>query len=465
MNRENRYLGKPFKYILYILLLFILAAFNFRDTMVGSWNPQYIYNTNGQSLKDMAFADSLNGYITLLGNSILEGTILKTTNGGNNWFVSYHALNSDTALFSNIKVFNKDSCLICNAFILFKTTNGGINWLFIQPPEILGTYYIYAFNFDTIWAGGQTGFNDPHLYLTTNGGLNWTLKYQLSTGSQFDFVYFYNKRIGFCSCDNGIYKTTNGGDNWFQVSTETNTTKIQFIDSLTGWKCSKLNYSMKKTTDGGISWIIQTLPSGGHILYSWMLDFSILNKDTIWGCGGMMYYTGPISNFRGMIWKTTNGGINWGYQIPDTGLVRFEQYKCIDFFNNQIGWSYTSNGGVHTTTGGLDSTVYVGIKEQNQSIASGYILYQNYPNPFNSTTNIRYSIPSLSSPRILGGDPVSLKVFNIIGKEIATLVNKKQKPGIYEVNFDGGNLSSGVYFYSLYVNGVQIDTKKTLMIK
>lgn len=117
MNNLPKYL---FNVFFYILIIVLLTAFNFRDVIVGTWNPQYIYNTNGQSIKDIAFADSLSGYITLRSN-ITGGTILRTANGGNNWYINYPS--SDSGLFSNIKLFYKDSCLICNAYRLFKTTN------------------------------------------------------------------------------------------------------------------------------------------------------------------------------------------------------------------------------------------------------------------------------------------------------------------------------------------------------
>lgn len=453
--------AKFVKFVLFISLIIFLTAFNFRDVMIGSWNPQYIYNTNGQSIRDMAFADSLNGYITLRSNTTGKGTILKTTNGGSNWFTSYHTL--DSGIFSNIKIFNKDSSLVCNAYRIYKTTNGGINWSYINPPDILGTYYIYAFNFDTIWVGGQTGFNDPHLWLSTNGGINWITKFQQPSGLQFNVIYFYNRRIGYCGSDIGIFKTTNGGDNWFQVSNEASTQKLQFTDSLTGWKCDYAARLMKKTTNGGYNWITQNLPSGHNILYSQMFDFSILNKDTIWGCGGNIASPSPIK-VSAIIWKTTNGGLNWGYQLPDTNIIKFGRYGKIYFLNKTIGWvycpdsnSYSRMGGVHTTTGGLDSTIYVGIKQQSSNVSSDFILYQNFPNPFNPSTSIRYKVESSKQIRLV--------VYDILGKVINMLVNEKKKAGEYEVKFDGSNLPSGVYFYVLFADGIRADTKKMLMAK
>ena len=86
-----------------------------------------------------------------------------------------------------------------------------------------------------------------------------------------------------------------------------------------------------------------------------------------------------------------------------------------------------------------------------------FSLYQNYPNPFNPKTIISYELVTSSF--------ISIKVFDILGKEINELINKKQNPGKYEIDFDGSALSSGVYFYSLVTDGVTRDTKKMLLIR
>ncbi len=91
------------------------------------------------------------------------------------------------------------------------------------------------------------------------------------------------------------------------------------------------------------------------------------------------------------------------------------------------------------------------INEQNDYIPSEFILYQNYPNPFNPVTKIKFTIPQMHNPLLGGarGGLVTLKVYNILGNEVATLVNESKEPGIYEAEFDASKLSSGVYFYTL----------------
>jgi len=107
----------------------------------------------------------------------------------------------------------------------------------------------------------------------------------------------------------------------------------------------------------------------------------------------------------------------------------------------------------------------VGIQNISNQIPLANSLFQNYPNPFNPATRIKFDIPKFGFPTgAFGNDNVVLKIFDILGKEISTLVNEPPQPGTYEVTFDGSNLPSGVYFYKLRA-GDYTETKKMLMIK
>lgn len=112
---------------------------------------------------------------------------------------------------------------------------------------------------------------------------------------------------------------------------------------------------------------------------------------------------------------------------------------------------------MHTTNGGN-----VLVKNISTSIPDKPSLFQNYPNPFNPSTNIRYQIKDTRF--------VTLKVYDILGKEVATLVNERFKPGEYEVQFPNEQMTnvqlpSEIYFYSLYSDGKLIDTKKMVLLK
>lgn len=95
-----------------------------------------------------------------------------------------------------------------------------------------------------------------------------------------------------------------------------------------------------------------------------------------------------------------------------------------------------------------------------------YSLSQNYPNPFNNSTLIKYRIPDTEKGKVKTEHGfVEMKVYDITGRALATLVSEKQSPGYYEVKFDGTGFASGLYVYSLIVSGVNIDSKKFMLLK
>jgi len=93
--------------------------------------------------------------------------------------------------------------------------------------------------------------------------------------------------------------------------------------------------------------------------------------------------------------------------------------------------------------------------ENETGSPSDFYLSQNYPNPFNPVTNVKYSIPQSSF--------VSIKIYDILGNEVATLINEEKPAGEYEIKFNGDNLSSGVYFYRLETNEFQKTLSMVLM--
>jgi hypothetical protein len=163
--------------------------------------------------------------------------------------------------------------------------------------------------------------------------------------------------------------------------------------------------------------------------------------------------------------------------------------KKFFIFNFELGNSrrYVKNFGIDTTYTWMGSTTcfknlkgciingilygdtsfITGIKHVSTEIPKSYYLSQNYPNPFNPTTKIKFDIPQDS--RLRGNYNVVLKVFDILGNEVATLVNEQLKPGTYEVEWpapsgDGSNYSSGVYYYKLEAGDFK-ETKKMVLIK
>ncbi len=104
----------------------------------------------------------------------------------------------------------------------------------------------------------------------------------------------------------------------------------------------------------------------------------------------------------------------------------------------------------------LQNTTLTGVNSRLTGVAKEFMLYQNYPNPFNPTTVISYQLSAVSN--------VTFKVYDILGREVATLVNEKQSAGNHSVTFDGSRLASGVYLYRLEA-GSFVSVKKLLLLK
>jgi len=437
--------------LIVLCLLLFFASFGFRDSRTSGWYQQFFPNMNGSTIASLTFLDSLTGYALTSTNSSVQAFILKTTNGGDNWNIIYtYVPTASTVHFTKIQFADSNiGYASTNYYDFYKTTNSGLSWVdFANVPW--GADDMALINLDTILLVSSDIIGGG-VYRTTNGGLNWSPLGPTGGSGQPNIIYMFNKNIGFTDDNvgaNRMKKTTNGGVNWFPIANEA-FNDLKLIDTITGWRT---NGDVKKTTDGGITWNLQQMP---QIFVNYINSISISNINKIWGTGGSIILN---NNAYGVIYKSTNSGVNWGYQIADTS-IHIGNYDIINFISNNIGWAYLLNSsGVHTTNGGSDTTFYTEINNiNNSSVLKNYILYQNYPNPFNPVTTIKY--------QVLKNANVKLIVYNIAGKEITTLVNEKKYSGIYELEFNGNNVSSGIYFYALFVNGFKVDTKKAFLIK
>jgi len=390
-------------------------------------SAQWYQQTGGTTLNlnSVSFYDSNNGMI--VGDS---GIILGTTNGGINWIVLPPNGNNNNLYSVHYKSGNwtavgSEGTIIRNGNL---QTSGTTNWL-------LGVWFTDTNNG---WAVGDDQTNPAELILrTTNGGTIWT---QQSSGT----TYCWLTGVCFTDSNNGwavgrlhlgggvIFRTTNGGTTWAsQVSLGLN--GISFTDSNTGWTVGDWE-SIWKTTNGGIDWILQY--SGNQWLGLGSVSFTDVNKGT------------AVGDF-GKILRTTNGGTNWIGQNSGTtnGL------SSVFFIDSLNGWAVGVSGTIlHTTNGGVSF-----VEEQEiDEIPTEFLLSQNYPNPFNPSTKIKYSVPQSSQ--------VQIKVFDVLGNEIETLVNEEKPVGTFELNWYAENLPSGVYFYQLKA-GSFIETKKMVLIR
>lgn len=461
MNK-NKFYKKLTSGIFYFSVLLFIIAFNFSDNPPSGWYEQLIPDLHGGSIIDITFTDSLTGYAVTSTDTNDISYILKTSNGGDNWnFILYDTGRS----FSDIQFLNNSigyaSTLYGNGTSkLFKTIDGGNNWLRLYSPGMFNEFReISVVSENEIWMTDINVFSGG-VFRSTNSGVSWENKYPPQLSGNPDRIYMINSRIGFISNgnqSNSIFmKTTNSGESWFDLPAQGGWDDIYFKDSLSGWKCRISVNNIIKTTDGGNNWInVLSAHTGNPNLI--VQKFAVINDSQIWGIYFDSYYTFPNGTRRRVILKTTNSGVNWGYQLPDTSIRSL--YDFIEFSDSLNGWSYSSRiNGVQTITGG-DTVTYplTDISNINNILPENFKLNQNYPNPFNPSTIISYEISRNSS--------VKIKVLDILGKEIRVLLDQKQLAGKHKIEFNSGGLPSGIYFYSLVINNVTVNTKKMLLIR
>jgi hypothetical protein len=174
----------------------------------------------------------------------------------------------------------------------------------------------------------------------------------------------------------------------------------------------------------------------------------------------------------------------WGYSVTDSTWRSFLP-NTLDTAGNRptIAVKSTNDslyfylfGGILNTTLAITShseryacgNPIIGITKNSNSIPEKFVLYQNYPNPFNAHTKIKFDIPTASS--LLEGEKelrmnvVTIKIYDILGREAITLINENLRPGIYEINFDASKLSTGIYFYTLSYDDNYL-TKRMVLVK
>ncbi len=159
--------------------------------------------------------------------------------------------------------------------------------------------------------------------------------------------------------------------------------------------------------------------------------------------------------------RSTDGGETFeNYLISESAFeAQFQEfigdYTNVIAYNGKIYpvWTRSDQFGRSIIMALIDEST---LDVKNEEVVSNFQIYQNYPNPFNPVTKIKYETADYGF--------VSLKVYNILGSEVSTLVNENQSPGLYEIKFDGSRLSSGVYFYRIK-SGNEIHTKKMTLLK
>jgi photosystem II stability/assembly factor-like uncharacterized protein len=470
-----------------------------------------IIDINSSVKFDIYFLNQNTGWTAGDGTASLQGTgiVYKTTNGGNNWFalgeqawgVQYYSvffLNETIGWITGIQT---------NPWggLLRKTTNGGLTWAHQNNSNLNELYKTYFINENTGWVVGDFTGNG-NIQKTTNGGAVWNRQYSNANPSWCKDIYMFNENTGWIVGANGtILKTTNGGgflisgniryrDNNQPVTTgyvkayryESGTGNIIVIDSALIQSNGSYILNNIPEADLYIGAVPNSSPPADYV-------FTYYPSSIYWEKATMLHPTGNLTNININVYRLTTlassnyvGGkvnsVNPIAPLKDANLYAKSGNNFYGFNISNLNGIYSINSlpsgslkiladrmgyksdsiTVNLTDNFLDSVnfyltkVLVGINPISNLIPDKYYLHQNYPNPFNPTTNIRFQIKDSRF--------VTLKIFDVLGKEIATLVNDNLKAGQYEATFDGNSMASGIYIYRLTAGNFN-EVKKMVLIK
>lgn len=391
------------------------------------------------------------------------GRVYRSTNSGVNWVLRNTGLG--TTNLSGISAIDSLSCWVGNnSGTIFRTTDGGLTWTnqfaiaggFVNGIKMFSATHGFC-------SGDPTATGQPYqLRYTTNGGANWLLSLtapiatnEFGVINAWDWIDSTNFWIGSANLTANatnakIYRTATGYSNgpWL-TSTATGTGAAAGLyfqaigfTSLTNGMAGSNNNNFVRTSDGGVTWSTATNPPGvttfAAINMIGLKDGSNTNRVVLQDGGGVY-----------MVFRTTNQGTSWTAEtLPAAGSANGMQH--MQFLNANLGYG-GGNLGLFMRYGPA-----TGILGNGNTLPTDYALTQNYPNPFNPTTKIEYAVPV--------NGLVTIKVYDVMGREVSTLVNETKSAGNYQVDFNASNLNSGVYFYTMVTEGFS-ETKKMLLIK
>ncbi len=364
------------------------------------------------------------------------GKVIRTTNGGT-WISA--SGNLGVADIYSVYAFDANNALVTTSpggTFVYRTSNGGTNWTQVytdaNASAFIDSWYFKDANNGLMIADGYGGRSK--VYKTTNAGTTWDTtgagNFASTDGSYNNAIFGSGDVVYWGTAASKFYKSTNFGTSWAPLTAtgNTNTFSFWFNDANNGFIGGTI---LQNTTNGGTT----------------------LTTSTVAGTGS---FSGTVGTTAGNYWTargtsvyvTANSGTLW--TLSHLGAGGTYNHMTEARTGSPYLYAVTSTGGI-SKFGGLATGV-----TPVSNVVDNYSLSQNYPNPFNPTTSIQFAIPTSGF--------VTLKVYNMLGKEVATLVNGNLNAGNHSFNFNASNLASGVYFYKLESANFS-DVKKMSLIK
>jgi photosystem II stability/assembly factor-like uncharacterized protein len=364
-------------------------------------------------------------------------SIYITTNMGNNW----EGISDDHGVMDVSIVDPQHIWFATDIGAIFATLDKGAHWTrqFFDTSKTSFMNFIQMFDLQNgVAMGDGKSALSPAVFLrTSDGGTHWTSvndsAFGAFSGDLWRRVSFVSPLVGYFfesgTNPQSLYKTTDGGESWKSVLTvDGSIGLIKFYSNTIGFAVHPVNNNIYRTTDGGTIWETFTTPFSG-----WPNDIEFIKGDPsqVWAVSGSVYF----SNDTGRTWIT---------QLDIKG-------RDLAFLDAMHGWLLSDTGVYYTVLGPV-----LGVNSQWKISQIRWALEQNYPNPFNPITTIAFTLPSKSF--------VTLKVYDLLGREVSTLVDEELSAGKYLRQWNASNFSSGVYFYQLQT-GSFTETKKLFLLK
>ena len=399
--------------------------------------PQPISTNYDLYTIDFVTADT--GWIFVNFSNVSGGNIFKTTNGGQSWVQQTNGVSASIYHADMISSSVGYHCLNSSNRPIYKTTDGGATWTAITTPLTGNIRSLKVFDENNLIISASSGTN--RLARSTNGGTTWTV-IPLPFTVDITSIDFTSLAAGFIIGNSTTVagRTLDSGATWtFHNLALTALTRVIALHPDTAFVFGTYASILKFIPDNPIPVELATMytkTQGASVLLEWatatetnnsgfFLERLTNNEDT-WKSLAFIEGNGTSTETR--LYRFTDSDLKSGtYQY---------RLKQIDF-DGSFRYHF------------FPSTVEIAVPES-------FVLSQNYPNPFNPSTKISYSIPIKSL--------VTLKVFDILGREVATLINELMESGSHTFEFDASLLASGVYYYTLTAGPFK-ETRKMVLLR